>query len=299
MKLDKLVSAAIVAGALTFAGAASAGVITLSPTNPNTGCTNLTAGACGAVGTAVNFDADNAITRYIGVIDIAAAAGATTYSESGSLRVASFGLNGVEVGGAGVNRGGGGNYDIYAIYTIAGAGTWSVPGVFFNATSFTTFSVSLYASPSSGGAPGIATPTSGSDATGGVTHGAGAFLLGTSTIINQPSNFAFAALNPGGTATSALSVLVDFTAAAGTTGANGFFFAPDPFLTTIGAQQGGQSNNTTWAANGAGIRITTAASNPGGGSLAFGVAEPDMLTLLGASLVGLAAVGRRRMKVQR
>jgi len=299
MKLNKLVSAAVVAGALTFAGAASAGVITLSPTNTNPGCTNLTAAACGAVGTAANFATDNAITRYVGVIDIAAAAGATTYAESGSLRVESFSLAGNQINGTGVNKGGGGNYDIYAIYTIAGAGAWAVPGVIFNATSFTTFSVSLYAAPSSGGAPTIATPTSGSDATGGITHGAGAFLLGTSTIINQPSNFAFAALNPGGTASTALSVLIDFTAAAGTAGATGFFFAPDPFIITIGAAAGGQSNNTNWVNNGAGIRITTAASNPGGGSLAFGVPEPGMLTLLGISLVGLAAVGRRRMKVQR
>lgn len=298
----RLLSAVLTTSSLFLTGVASAaGVLTFNPLAPNTGCVNLAAGACGAVGTTPLFNTDNAIIQYSGKLDIAAKAGATTFAEAGNFKFESLKLGGITQA-SGVNRGGGGNYDFYAKFTTTGNGTWLSANNFVT-TSINTLKVTLYASPSSGTSQVLGNVTSGTDATGGITSfGSRDFILGVSNIIIDPSNFGNASISnaPGGTATSSLLALLDFAAAFGTTGLNGYFNAPVPFNITIGSQAGGNANNTTWANFGAGVEISTLISNPGGGSLAFtaGVLpEPDALALAGVALLALGATRRRKANV--
>jgi hypothetical protein len=298
MTPKKLLSAALITGSLFLTGVAAAVPLTLTPTNPNPGCTDLGGGACGAVGTSPQFNTDNATTQYSGKLDIAAASGATTFAEAGNLRIVSFQLLGLTQA-SGVDRQSGGNYDIYATYTTTGTGTWVGPTTFLT-TSVNTLNVTLYASPSSGTQVVLGNVASGASLAGAFTPGSQDFILGTASLIASGANVGIASYDSTtGAASTSLQALLNFNPAPGTTGVNGFFTAPIPFVITIGAQAGGNPNNTTAAPNGGGIRITTNINNPGGGSLAFTAAaipEPGALSLVGIALLGLSAVGRRKSK---
>lgn len=300
MNPKNLFSAALISSSLFLAGAASAAtVLTFTPTNTNPGCTDVNAGTCGAVGTSPQYKTDNATVQYSGKLDIAAPTGASTFAEAGNLRIVSFQLGGITQN-SGVDRQSGGNYDVYATYTSTGTGTWV--GTTFLTTSVNSLNVTLYASPSSGTAAVLGDVQSGTTlGASAVTMGSQDFVLGTATLIPSSTNFGFAAISggSGGPATTTLVALLDFNPAPGTTGANGFFTAPTPFDISIGAQAGGNANNTTWSVNGGGVRISTFISNPGGGSLAFtsnAIPEPAALSLVGLGLVGLGMVKRRKAK---
>ncbi len=247
--------------------------LTLNPAAPNTGCI-VSAGlpnagnACGQIGTQPAFQTDNAHIGYTGILDIDAPSGTANFTESGNFRILDFqlGANQLPATVSGVSRPQGGTYDIYATYLITGTGQWAGPFNFLT-TGINALNVTLYASPASGtpmalGAPGPAD----------VTPGSRDILLGTATLVPDPTNFGSASIGANNQATTSLLALLQFTPAGGPTGPltgpTGFFQAPVPFVINIGAQAGGNGLNTSWIPFNGGYRIQTL-QNLGGGSISF------------------------------
>lgn len=297
MNTKKLMSAALLAGSLMLTGVAqAAAVLTFNPSANNTGALNVGGGAAGAIGPQAFFNADNAIVQFSGILDIATNAGVSTWTEAGNLKIVQFNLGVTAVAGSGVNVGGGGSYDIYASFVTSGTGIWA--GSTFVVTGINALNVKLYADPFGGTNVVIGNVATSTSTNGGFTPPNSNILLGVSNLLAGPNNgIATISAVSGGQASTSLNALLDFTPSAGTTGANGFFKAPNPFNITIGAGAQGNANNTTWVTNGAGVQIKTNISNPGGGSLAFtsnSVPEPGALSLAGLALLAIGAARRRK-----
>lgn len=268
----------IAAAATAFVSASAlATVITFNPQADNG------LGAAGVIDAATPaFQAVGLQSNLSSTLVISGNSGVQTFLETGTINVTSFqdALNNT-VAGTNVFT----NYQINGAFTISGIGAWS--GNIYNASPF-GLSVTL-------------TLTA-------VSATANVINLGTATLIPNPANVAFAltagSLLPGstGAALTSFSGLLDFQPAAGTTGVNGFFQKPDPFLINFAVgNAGGNVLNTVYSVAADGVvtvSVPAPGTNQGTANVTFvnKVPEPGTLSLAGAVLLGLGLVGRRARK---
>lgn len=280
MKLNKILSAAAIAcglfGSLT---AQAATILTLDPSNTNAPAGPVISAADG------QFQTDNIHGQLTSRLQVSATSGLAAWNETGTILIDDFQLGGVTQS-SGVYRGGGGNYDLYATFIGSGFGAWVSPTTYIS-SSVTSLDIYLWASPSTGTAPTIGTPTSSNTLGSGVTAGSQDFLLATSTIILDGSEFASA--NTSGV--TFLAANLTFAPEPGTEG--GFFVSPNPFRITLGSSSSTNTNETTYA-NGV---WTTGSSLKGTSNLTpLAVPEPSALSLVGVSLLGAGLAARRRRR---
>lgn len=192
---------------------------------------------------------------------------------------------------------GGGAYDIYGTFTGSGIGDWG--GNQFTVTGIGGFTIKIYASPNLGTALTAGTPTSGTQANGGVTGGSKDFLLGTATFAGSfgGTNAQLLGGPTSGIATTQLTAAFGFTpASAAYTGIGGFFQAPTPFNLTLSASGSSNQAQSVWTADKTGVHVVTAAGGGATGNIRLvnNVPEPTALSLVGLALVGAAAASRKK-----
>jgi hypothetical protein len=310
MQLKKLLSGALMASSLLLTATASnaAFTITFDPSAANGDAANKTIYAAQGA-----FDLTSIQTTLSSQLDIFASSGNNVaWEESGSL----FFVNYTNIGGVplqsqrnGNRFYGGGSYDIYATFLGLGSGNWTIPGQ-FDVTSITSFDIQIWASPNTGSAATANTPTSGTDATGGVSAGSKDFLLGTAAFagnlagaqakIGSGSPFCDNTNFQNNCASTTLVASFDFVPASNDyEGIGGFLRSPTPFEITFSGSGSSNLGQSFWGTFGDsdGIRITTAWDSGATGNLTpsgLSVPEPGTVFLLGASMLGLAGIRRLR-----
>ncbi len=292
-QLKKVLSGAFVATSLLLAASATNAMpsITVNPSAANGDAANkqLDIPAGGQQG---SYVVNSIQTTLASALDIAATAGATTWTESGALIFTTYNsatfLNGNRAIGTG-------QYDVYGTFLGGGGGFWSTPTTFV-VTSINSFTIQIWGSPQSGSTLTYGNASSGTDASGGIGQGNKDFLLGTATFAGSFGGTG-AQLGAGNNATIQLTAQFNFTpASAAYTGIGGYFEAPIPFVVAFAGSASSNSGQSTYAALGSGYRIRTAAGGGATGNLTVTVPEPGMLSLVGISLLGLAGLARRRSK---
>ena len=284
MKLSKFAAAAAIACS-AMVSSAYADVVTLNPSAANLGAAN------GAVLSAVNgaFNTDKATTNFGSVLTIDSVPGAGglhSVTETGFFLVDAFA--GASGSGVGIN------YNIYALFTITGQGSWAAPTAFFGQTGSLSVSATFYGSPGSSSVNPV-TPSAGNPF--GITPDAQDFVLGTASLLQGTLATAFLT-GPGNGASTNFTALLSFTPAAGTTGIGGFWEAPTPFNFTLGSSATGivpnGGNGTTFSVSGGKTVITTNVTGQGAGSgsgnVTFAqnqVPEPGSLALIGLAFAAL------------
>lgn len=282
MSLKTVITGAVASAAFCLAGVAHAAFevteVTLDPSNSNNGAGTIYAPAS-------PFDAIGAAGFLQSTLTIGAATGNTTFTETGTFLITAFTYNATECPPIGICNSSGVsvNYNIYAEIDFSGLGSWNAN--VFSATSG-TFDLTLYAS---GGSLGAASPLE----------------LGTANLVFGPDASATVTLVDADNANTSINGTFLFTPAAGTTGADGFFVAPDPFYIGFAVGNfGGNAFNTTYTIDGMTGEVVVLTPgvglNPATGNLTFvaEVPEPDSLAMAGLGLVVLAGslvLGRRRM----
>lgn len=268
-------AASAVAATVLWAGAASAAaLVTFNPSNNNNGLGVISAadgqfqalGAQGFLNTTLTINA--ATGNNVG------------FTETGTFTVQNFTtspatppLFGVVPSGV-LNR-----WNLVADINFSGVGNWN--GNLYEATGG-SFSLTLRAL----------------DA--GFNN---LFTLGTASLIFGADSDASVTLVNATNANTSISGTFDFTPAAGTTGPNGFFVAPDPFQIGFSVGNfGGNAANTTYTVSPLGV-VTVFTPGPGlnaaTGNLTFvAVPEPGALALVGIALLagGVVSARTRRTK---
>ena len=294
MQSTSVLKAAALASSLFVAVAANAGTITLAPTANN-------GPVLPTLGTTADFQATGA-TINLGssatpsVLTINSNTGSTTFSETGRIFLNAW-TNQALFDPTVPNTGLGTDYAFYIDFTLNGSGSWGSPlfqQFTANPLSGGSFTGTLYAVLAS--APG--TP----------------YNFGTLSLIPDPTTNAQAVLQtvlpsgiaPGatGAAQTNFSAVLAFAPAAGTTGVNGFFKAPDPFVININVGSvGGNVGNTSYSVDATGkftISTPTAGTSPSTGNLTFTavnrVPEPGTLALTSLALIGLGLTAKRKSR---
>ncbi len=297
MSFKKLALAAVIAG---LSGAAFATpAITLNPGAANGPQPTVNPGQG-------SFQTDSWHGDLRSTLDIDAKLGATTWKESGSIVFTEMKLNNVVVNSKVNNEFDlvNGEWDLYGVLLGTGTGFWVTPNIFF-VTGFAGFTIDLYAVPGTGSVT-FGNPSSGTDATGGVSGLVGAIALGTATIVSAGAttatiNCGGVGVPPTGPACTGLSANFAFTPSSPDfVGVGGFFEAPVPFNITLEGAGSSTAGESIYGSQGAGWRIRTGAQgNAGSASTSFiyqSVPEPGMLSLAGLALVGAAVASRRKAK---
>lgn len=262
MSPKKLLSAAAAAGLLFTAVAVHANaIVTINPQATN--------GGAGQVDpTEAAFNTTGFIGSLGAVLNIFAD---NSFSETGRVAVTDWQFN-----NANLNTNVANTYNIFADFTLTGTGSWLGNQYTANQAG-AILSFSLGADTNMDGVVDI--------------------VLGSGSLDNSYPAIAFALIFASPSALTSFSATVDFTPAAGTTGADGFFKAPIPFSIDIFAGNvGGTTNDTTWVLNNGVYTITTVGGSGNFDFVQNQVPEPSALALAGLALVGVAVAGRRKQR---
>jgi hypothetical protein len=287
MQLKKFASVIAAVGLLGLAGAANAAVtLTLNPSAGNGDPSKKTIYAGQSA-----FGVNSIQTTLSSQLDISTNSGSASWQEAGALVFTTYN-NATFAGG---NRFyGGGNYDIYGLFSGQGGGLWT--GNNFDVNSISSFVINIYASPSAGSAISVSTPTSGTQANGGVTAGSADFLLGTATFAGSFGGTS-AQINGLGGATTQLTASFNFApASASYVGLGGYFQAPIPFSITFNGSGSTNAGQSIYSIDGSGVHIQTLADGGATGNLRplTTVPEPGVLSLAAVGLLGLGFASRRK-----